>query len=380
MQNAAETKSFFIQVIAAALRGEGAAPLPPDANCKLLARLASRNAVQGLFCRGLGENLQSFPEELREKLQKSCWAAAVRESAQQDLLSAIRESFSASDIDFILLKGSHLKALYPAPELRFMVDTDVLVHEDDIPKAKEILSGFGLALKFDNGKDIVFIKEPFLTVELHRSLFQEENVMYAHFCDAWQTAVAGDVPHEYKMTDNDLYVYTLAHLAEHYLEAGSCFRPVMDLYLLETKQNLDFDLIRAQLNTLGLVKFGENIRALGKAMFSGAPYNDTLTLMENYITLGPPVQNAAGAAIAASSKQSRAARLLRTAFPPYSRMLLRYPALKKAPFLLPIFWAWRLLRYAFSKDERIRKKRNRLSKENPKSTDILQKIFEKSGL
>ena len=127
-------------------------------------------------------------------------------------------------------------------------------------------------------------------------------------------------------------------------------------------------------------KFAENIRRLAKAMFAGAPYDDTLTMMENYIVLGPPVKDAAAAAIAASSSSSRAARILKSAFPPYKNMVQRYPVLKKIPILLPFLWIWRLLSYAFTKDERIRQKRERLKNENRKSTDTLQQIFEKSGL
>lgn len=381
MQSLMDTKAYFIRVIGAALRGTSAPPLPPDADCARLCRLAARNTVQGLFSKGLGAELEKLPAELQEKLQKSCGAAAVRECAQQELLSAIRANFAEAEIDFMLLKGSHLKALYPTPELRFMVDTDVLVREQDLVRAKEILLGFGLETEFDNGKDIVFVKKPFLTVELHRSLFQEDYFMYPYFCGVWERAEKCGA-HEFCMTDSDLYVYVLAHLAEHYTAAGSCFRPVMDLYLLETKHTdaLDFDYIAAQFRELGLETFAENIRRLAFCMFDGAPKTDTLTIMENFVTLGPPVQNAAAASEAARTQQSKVRRTLSAVFPNFRHMSTKYPVLKKLPFLLPIFWLVRFVQYAFTKDKHIVRKKEELQNADQKSVDTLARIFKASGL
>lgn len=381
MQSLMDTKAYFIRVIGAALRGTSAPPLPPDADCKRLYRLAVRNTVQGLFCKGLGAELAKFPADLQEKLQKSCQAATVRQCAQQELLSAIRANFAEAEIDFMLLKGSHLKALYPTPELRFMVDTDVLVREHDLTRAKEILLGFGLEIEFDNGKDIVFVKKPFLTVELHRSLFQENYFMYPYFSTVWERAEKFDT-HEFCMTDSDLYVYTLAHLAEHYTAAGSCFRPVMDLYLLEKQRanTLDFDYITAQFQEIGIEKFAENIRKLAFCMFDGTPQTETLTMMENFVTLGPPVQNAATASAAAVTQKSKAHRMLSAAFPSFRHMSTKYHILKKLPFLLPFFWLIRLVQYTFTKDKTILRKKSELQNADQKSVDVLAKIFKESGL
>lgn len=381
MRSLMDTKEYFIQVITAALKGVAAPTLPPDADCARLYRLAVRNTVQGLFCKGLGAELEKFPADLQTKLQKSCQAAAVRDSAQQDLLAALRTQFAENKIDFMLLKGSHLKALYPAPELRFMVDTDVLVREHDLTRAKEILLMFGLDIEFDNGKDIVFVKKPFLTVELHRSLFQENYFMYPYFCTVWNRVQKINA-HEFQMTDNDLYVYTLAHLAEHYTAAGSCFRPVMDLYLLEKQRTdaLDFTYITAQFREIGIEKFAENIRTLAVCMFDGAPKTERLTMMENFVTLGPPVQNAAAASTAAVTQKSKVFRMFSAAFPGLRHMSVKYPILKKLPFLLPVFWLIRLLQYTFTKNKTIIRKKEELKNADRKSADVLAKIFKESGL
>ena len=225
------------------------------------------------------------------------------------------------------------------------------------------------------------MKKPFLTVELHRSLFQEDYFMYPYFSTAWERAEKCGA-REWRMTDSDLYVYTLAHLAEHYTAAGSCFRPVMDLYLLEKQRadTLDFEYIAAQFQAIGIEKFAENIRALAFCMFDGAPKTDTLTMMENFVTLGPPVQNAAAASEAARTQQSKARRTLSAVFPNFRHMSTKYPVLKKLPFLLPIFWLVRFVQYAFTKDKHIVRKKEELQNADQKSVDTLARIFKASGL
>ncbi len=381
MQNVIQAKEYFLSVVAASLCGEKIPQKGENTDFADIYRLAARNSVQGLFYLALTPQKDTVPEVIFQKLQKAYQLECMRETAQQAFLERLRTDFSKADIDFMLLKGTHLKALYPQPEMRFMVDMDVLVREKDLDKAKEILHSYGLTLDFDNGKDMVFIKKPFLTVELHRSLFQEDYFMYPYFSSAWERTEKANRT-EYKMPLNDLYVYTLAHLAEHYTSAGSCFRPMMDLFLLEKTYGdaLDFTYITAQFQTLGIAKFAENIRALGKAMFLGTPKDETLQMMENYVTLGPPVQNAAAASHAAVTQKSKARRMLESAFPSFRHMALKYPLLRKCPILLPFFWLIRFMQYAFTKDKTIARKREELKNADRKSAETMQKIFRDSGL
>ncbi|MGN0561772.1 MAG: nucleotidyltransferase family protein [Candidatus Fimenecus sp.] len=381
MQNIMLTKEYFLSVVSAALCGTPVPPKPENVDFADIYRLAARNAVQGLFYLAFSPLQDTVPEEVFARLKKAYQLECVRETAQQAFLKELRADFTAEGIDFMLLKGTHLKSLYPQPEMRFMVDMDVLVRENSIEKAKEILLQKGLELHFDNGKDIVFRKKPFLTVELHRSLFQEEYYMYPYFAAAWERTENADGT-EYKMPANDLYVYTLAHLAEHYLEAGSCFRPMMDLFLMEKTyaDTLDFDYIDKQFAEIGILEFARNVRRLSKAMFGDAVHDDALLLMENYIVLGPPVENAAEASKAATSQKSKSRRIFETLFPKYRHMALKYPILKKLPVLLPIFWLIRIFQYTFTKDKRLIAKREQIKNADKKSADTMEEIFKKSGL
>lgn len=376
-----KTKKYFLEMIGAILCGQSVPACPENIEPARLCRLASQNAVNGFLYLAVKDKKISVPEAVENALRQTYMTNLVRDVSQAEEREFIRKKFTEENIDFMFLKGSHLKELYPVPEIRYMVDMDVLIHENDIEKGQKILLERGFKLYKDNGKDLIFTKKPCLTLELHKMLFVEDYFMHDYFEDVWQRAESVS-NHEYKMSHNDLYVYTLAHLAEHYLDAGSCFRPVMDLFLMEKKlgEQLDFTYINEQFKEIGIEKFAEKIRRLCNCMFAGGEYDDDLVTMENYIVFGPPVKNAEAAAMAASTRKTKLQRIFETAFPNYNHMKTRYPILKKLPFLLPILWIIRIIHYVFTKDDKVTRKREQLKNSDQKSADIMREIFDKSGL
>ena len=381
MSNIMIVKEYFLKMVGAVICDLPVPECPENVDKKSLYNLCVRNSVQNILCFAMESGAVKFPDEISAKLKQSRLVCGFREATQVDEIEFIRKNFTENNIPFMLLKGSHLKALYPRADMRFMVDMDILVHEENMQKAKEIILTRGFLQEMDNGKDIVLIKKPVLTIELHKMLFVEEYFMHNYFLGVWDKAEkCGE--REYKMTYNDLYVYTLAHLAEHYTTAGACFRPMMDLFLLKKHKSaeLDFDYITKQLEALGIGEFSKNIISLCDVIFTEKELNETLTLMENYIVFGAPVENAEAAAAAALSEDSKATSFIKTLFPNYKHMSLRYPVLKKLPFLLPLFWVIRAITYTFSKNDLVKTKREQMKNYDKESVEKMKEIFEKSGL
>lgn len=375
------TKKYFLKMVAAILCEQPIPCCQEDVDIKRLCHLVSKNAVQGFLFYAIKEGCVTVPENIQKAYSNTYISNLVRDTAQADERKFIRERFSQENIDFMFLKGSHLKELYPVPEIRYMVDMDILVRPKDLEKGSSIMLERGFEQYKDNDKDIIFTKKPCLTIELHQMLFIEGYFMHEHFVDVWEKAEKVS-DHEYNMSYNDLYVYTLAHLAEHYMTAGSCFRPVMDLFLMEKKlgHELDFSYINEQFTKIGIDKFAIKIRKLYNCMFADGEYDDDLTLMENYIIFGAPVKNAEEVSLAASTRKTKIQRVFETAFPNYRHMKTRYPILKKLPFLMPIFWVIRIIHYIFTKDSQITKKREQLKHSDQRSTEIMRDIFDRSGL
>ena len=379
MQDKMLIKKYFLEMVSASIKGLPVPPCPENISGELIYKLSVRNAVQGILYLAVKSGAINLSTEIEAKLQKSYMAILAREATQQEEIEYIRNAFNNENIEFMFLKGTHLKSLYPIPEMRFMVDMDILVKEENMNKGGELILARGFTQEMNNGKDIVLVKKPFLTIELHKMLFVEDYFMHDYFKGVWDRVelVNGC---EHKMPINDLYVYTLAHLAEHYLEAGSCFRPLMDLYLMEKAYSkLDFDYINKQFEIIGIEKFAKKIRQLYKCAFDGAEYNDDLITMENYIVFGAPVNNASEVSMVARTNKSKSKRFIESAFPNLKHMKLRYPILEKAPFLLPIFWVVRFFEFVFLKKGSIEQKQAKISNVSQESADIMKEIFEKSG-
>lgn len=380
MQDKMLIKKYFLEMVSASIKGLPVPVCPESIDSELIYKLSVRNAVQGILYLAMQSGAIALSTETESKLQKSYMAILAREATQQEEIGYIRNAFNKENIDFMFLKGTHLKALYPTPEMRFMVDMDILVKEQNMNKGGELILSHGFTQEMNNGKDIVLVKKPFLTIELHKMLFVEDYFMHDYFTSVWDRVelVNGC---EYKMPLNDLYVYTLAHLTEHYLEAGSCFRPLMDLYLMEKAYSkLDFDYINKQFEIIDIEKFAKKIRQLYKCAFDGAEYNDDLVLMENYIVFGAPVANASEVSKVARTNKSKSKRFMESAFPNLKHMKLKYPILENAPFLLPFFWVVRFFEFVFLKKGSIEHKQSAISNVDRKSADIMKEIFEKSGL
>ena len=381
MQDKILTKKYFLEMVSASIKGFPIPSCPENISGELIYKLSVRNAVQGILYLAVQDGAVTLSAETEAKLQKSYMAILAREASQQEEIEYIREAFTKENIDFMFLKGTHLKSLYPTAQMRFMVDMDVLVKEESMNKGGQLILARGFTQEMNNGKDIVLVKKPFLTIELHKMLFVEDYFMHDYFTSVWDRVelVNGC---EYKMPLNDLYVYTLAHLAEHYLEAGSCFRPLMDLFLMEQKygETLDFDYINEQFKQLGIEKFAIKTRQLYKCAFDGAEYDDDLITMENFIVFGAPVNNASEVSKVARTNKSKSKRFMESAFPNLKHMKLKYPILEKAPFLLPIFWVVRFFEFIFLKKGSLEQKQSAISNVNQESADIMKEIFEKSGL
>ena len=380
MQNKMLTKKYFLEMVSTSIKGSPIPSCPENISGELIYKLSVRNAVQGVLYLAVKSGAITLSAETEAKLQKSYMAILAREATQQEEIDYIREAFEKENIEFMFLKGTHLKSLYPTSQMRFMVDMDILVKEESMDKGGQLILARGFTQEMNNGKDIVLVKKPFLTIELHKMLFVEDYFMHDYFTSVWDRVelVNGC---EYKMPINDLYVYTLAHLAEHYLEAGSCFRPLMDLFLMEQKYAdlLNFDYINQQFEEIGIDKFAKKIRQLYKCAFDGAEYNDDLITMENYIVFGAPVKNADEVAKVARTNKSKSKRFIESAFPNLKHMKLKYPILEKTPFLLPIFWVVRFFEFIFLKKGSLEQKQSTITNVDRESADIMKEIFEKSG-
>jgi hypothetical protein len=144
----------------------------------------------------------------------------------------------------------------------------------------------------------------------------------------------------------------LIHLAKHFANAGSGIRSIVDIHLYNKRFNseMDWSYIKDELEKIGLWKFGESIRELGRVWFDNVQSNDLYDEMTDYIMssgISGSRKHAVVYSINTGVKTRRLTRIakqlfwLKLFFPPLMQMKMIYPFLAKTPFLLPIFWILR---------------------------------------
>lgn len=73
-----------------------------------------------------------------------------------------------------------------------------------------------------------------------------------------------------KMTDEDFYLFILAHTCKHYSRGGTGLRSLLDVYMfLCAHPDLDRAYLNAELDKLELTGFEEKLRRLSQKVFTG---------------------------------------------------------------------------------------------------------------
>ncbi|MBQ3265688.1 MAG: nucleotidyltransferase family protein [Ruminococcus sp.] len=190
--------------------------------------------------------------------------------------AAITQEFEKAGIWYLPLKGILLKDDYPEPFMREMTDNDILVDNTRMDDIKEIMEGLGYTCEtYDMWCHDVYSKPPTLEFELHRILFQDEEMSlfakyYADISDKLKRN-----GYECKLSDEDFYLYVLCHTYKHYIHGGTGLRSLLDVYVfLRSHPNLNRDYLNAELAKLQISEFEEKQRRLSQKVFTGAELNE----------------------------------------------------------------------------------------------------------
>jgi hypothetical protein len=158
-------------------------------------------------------------------------ATAARQGCTDDLLTA----FAAGRIGVVLLKGSALMhQLYPRPELRPMVDIDLLVAPSDIDRAARAAERCGFTFADDYASRFSGRLHHLPAATARRSGFdvaleihddalspdQNERLPLSRLTEPLQRVTRGSVPDGYSLGHTDM----LRHLARHAFEPAACVR------------------------------------------------------------------------------------------------------------------------------------------------------------
>ena len=310
--------------------------------------LAEYHMVPAATCIALeraGVKRKDFHETLSKAVRKNIYFDLERQ--------AIFDAFEEQGIWYLPMKGIILKELYPENGMRQMSDNDVLCDADKMEKVKEIMVSHGYTVKsIGKGHHDIYYKAPILNFEMHRSLFpaKRSKVFWDYYVDVKRFMIKDENrEYEYRLSDEDFYVYFTAHEHKHDDLSGIGIRTLLDRYvfLKEKGDSLDWSYVEEQESLLGTKDFEIARRELARKLFSGETIPeltaDEEKILTEYLRAGAS-GNMQVYVQKQLEKQSKPRFVLECFFPKMEYMKRSVPFVAKCPLLYPVGAVWRWVR------------------------------------
>ena len=301
-----------------------------------------------------------LPEgEAGEKIKKLKMLAMYRYLGFSRELPAIKETLEDAKIPFIVLKGSIIRKLYPEPWMRTSSDVDILVHEEDVERAREVIEAeLEYTTESRNAHEVGMFSPSGVHLELHRTLIEaDEFASFESVLSSVWDHTEREAGYEYSLllTDDMFYYYHVAHMAKHYMHGGCGIRPFVDMYLLKTDNPKVLEKRRKLLTEGGLKTFSEAAEALSSVWLSGAEHTYLTKEMQSYIA-GAGVYGSQEnyVAVQQTRRGNKFKYVLSRIWLPYDRLKHYYPSLNGKRLLLPFYEFRRWMKLVFSKATRRR--------------------------
>ena len=373
----------FLYILKSALLGNQISELDPltDKDWKELSALAVQHKVLPMVydavC-GLPQ-LQGTP--FLDVLKKTIRQQVVLQAQKNHGFLTLYRALQEAGVTPLVIKGIICRNLYPKPDYRISADEDLLILPDQFPICHQILTRQGMQTtatpeQLENDYEIPYrgTTRP-LYIELHRSLFSPEAEAYGHwngfFADVFDRMATEQIDGVAvgTLAPTDHLFYLIAHALKHFLHSGFGIRQICDIimYANHHGSTVDWGRLLEQCNLIHAERFAAAIFEIGRAYLVFDPDNacyphawrkiqvSAEPLLEDILSGGiygsatksrQHSSNITLNAVAAEQGNRKAGNpLLVSLFPPKSDMCGRYPWLKKDPWLLPLAWADRILRY-----------------------------------
>ena len=325
----------------------------PEIDLASLYKLAKKHQIIPVIYYGLAKLPQLEADPMMMKFMMSSANLASYSENQLSLLQTLFDQFDIEGIEHLKMKGTILKKLYTYPEMRMMSDADIFVNIEKYPQIEAIMKELGYTFLMESDHEIIWKKDN-LSVEIHKRLIPSYTKDLARYYEGkeWEKLfLVENGRSEYKMKDEDTFIYLFTHFAKHYRDGGIGIKFMTDFYVFMSKVDLDYEYIEKELEIIGLLAFYKNtVKALNVWFYEGEENEVTDLITRRIFTSGAygdttAKKEAEALKLAGDSKNIQKAKRKRKfdlIFPSYKKMYLKYRWLKKAPFMLPIMWLVRL--------------------------------------
>ncbi|MCQ2448670.1 MAG: nucleotidyltransferase family protein [Clostridia bacterium] len=383
-----QQKCGVIALMRSALTGEKIA-LAEDFDLVSAAKTAKRHQVgAAMYYGALNCGFSNDHPAMQALFMITCQYVSFGEQQRYEIES-VCAAFDRESIDYMPLKGTLLKPLYPKPEMRVMSDADILIRTEQYDRIRPVMQQLGFTEKLESDHELVWQKGN-MVIELHKRLIPSYNKDYfAYFGDGWRLAKV-ESGTRYTLSDEDHMIYLFTHFAKHYRDGGIGLKHMTDLWVfLQKNPNLDEKYIEKELKTLQLNEFYGRVMETLQAWFGGKPFDE----MTEYITQTIFASGAFGTVenrqLSQAVKQNKAVgsaeklrrkRIVSLIFPGVDALSQRYPVVKKCPILLPFFWPVRWVTALLFRRENVAFQGRQMKNVTPDQIDSHEKALQYVGL
>lgn len=375
----------ILTLVRAAITGEPL-PLPADFSVEEAYRQILRHQIPGLAFEGavrcgVAKTLPAMQQLFR------IYCMDLRHSERQmQAIDQLCQAFESEKIDHMLMKGCHLKPLYPRHELRRMGDADVLIRDRQYPTVKKIVTDLGY--EEEVGADHTYTwKREDLYLELHRRpIPKESRDLYEYFGDGWSRTRHSE-GHRYELSPEDEYIYVFVHYAKHYRLGGIGLRQAIDLWVYRRAHpGMDETYIEKELDQLRLRDFYRNTVRTLMAWFEDGAADETTELLGRFIfdsgSWGTYTNTVLSKGVKYRSGKNNAQRrnMLRLLFPSAVSMEGRYRVLIRHRWLLPACWVMRWVDVLIHRRHNIKRRMQEKDILNEEDLSVFEKNMHAVGL
>ncbi len=349
--------------------------------------LAARHDLAHLVGQGASK-LSLAQSDALQKCTQSAMRAFMRYMKLEQVYQDVCKVLQNARIPFVPLKGSVLRNAYPEGWMRTSCDIDILVKEEILDTAVELLTkelGYTAWEKSDH--DVTLVTPDGVHLELHYDTIQERyevggcREVLARIWEDAKPIEPGSC--HMVLTDAMFYFYHMAHMAKHFEVGGCGVRAFLDIWVMQNRMEYDAAAREALLKEGGLWKFARGMEQVADYWFCDAQPDEMTEQVSRYILRASLYGDNANRAALGQAKMGGKFKylLLRRVFMPYDYLKAEYPILQKHKWLTPVYqpvrWV-RMLRNGGLKNTTAELKAN--SANDTESTDSAKRLLDHLGL
>lgn len=373
----------FVDILSAGIRGKSADKVYYNVEWDEVIDLADKHKVDGIIYLALRKSklISNIGEEKISLLKQKAAITGITQSRHISGLSTVLNKINERNIPVIVLKGLVVREFYPQPDQRSMNDADILVHEGDVEKVKQLLIDMGYVYLEDHkaSHHIALVHHKYPFIELHWNLFKRDgfsNELEHYERLIWRRAIKVNVGEAevLSLSYEDLALHLCMHMAAHLAATGFGVRQLCDLVLLveHNGDEIDWNSFIMKARMYGFEKFSKIIFLLCNKLFNmEAPKEINIKVVNNKKYVSALLdeifeagvhgkkemanQFATQVAFNFEEKDSNATlgainRYFRFIFPKIDDMSDKYSYAKKVKILAPIAWIHHLFAGVFASE------------------------------